>query len=216
MQGFYGGIPGRDFLISKTFTSIDDLIEDVKNNESDVEVNNYVVIDNIIDNQYHGSLWIKFYKPASIIPQFKETIPSVVIDNTYGYGYIARISGPQGIQGIQGIPGEAGQKGDKGDIGKTGPEGPRGESLEIRGSISINDYESPEDANSIVITMLTEKYSNITSSQVFAVSFPISGSSFWYFKTTDEDWQYISANGGGGGGTFVEEMSEEDINAIII
>lgn len=201
MQGFYGGMPGRDFLISKIFTKTSDL----NSNDSTIAVGDYVLINNPNDEN-HGNLWQKFYKAnSSDKVSYNKTIPSSITTG-YGYGLVANILGPVGPQGPQGQQGPKGDQGDKGDKGNTGAKGPQGDGIVILDPIKVGQEYPPESAS--IINILESTYPNIQPNNLVGVDFL--KSSYWYYKV-DGQWRWTSA----GSVLDMQPLTDADINNIL-
>lgn len=111
IQGIQGpaGPQGQAFIIKKTYSTIQQMINDYDN----MEINDYVMISGNVEQEDNAKLFTK----------------TEIEDPTYRWQYLADFSGatgiqgeqgPQGIQGIQGPQGERGLQGPKGDTGATG------------------------------------------------------------------------------------------------
>ena len=94
------GPQGKSFIIKKTYSTIQNMINDYDN----MEINDYVMISGDIEHEDNAKMFTKLDTE----------------DPNYRWYYIADFSGATGIQG------EQGPKGDKGDPGPTGPQGEQG------------------------------------------------------------------------------------------
>jgi hypothetical protein len=92
------GPQGKSFVIKKTYSTIQNMIDDYDN----MEINDYVMISGDIEHEDNAKMFTKLNTE----------------DPNYRWYYIADFSGARGIQG---------PKGDKGDKGDPGPIGPQGE-----------------------------------------------------------------------------------------
>ena len=89
MESFYGGKRGASFVLAKTYSDIQDMIEDFGQGESfdEVKFGEYVLIDNESDETNHGSLYQRGHDS----------------ENDYGGAvYIGKITGPKGDTGDDG------------------------------------------------------------------------------------------------------------------
>lgn len=100
-QGIQGpvGPRGEAFSIKKTYSSVNDMQEDLDN----MQINDFVMIACNPNDEDNSKMFVKTEE---------------------GWRYITDLSGATGIQGPQGEPGE---KGEKGDVGPQGEQGPQGE-----------------------------------------------------------------------------------------
>lgn len=105
IQGIQGvqGVPGKDFSISKTYTSIIAMIADKANvNEGD-----FVIIASDVEDPDNAKLYVRTDSDSD------EDAFSFITDMSGAQGMKGE-KGEQGVQGVQGIPGEKGEKGDPG------------------------------------------------------------------------------------------------------
>ena len=94
------GPQGKSFVIKKTYSTIQNMINDYDN----MEINDYVMISGDIEHEDNAKMFTKLDTE----------------EPNYRWYYIADFSGATGVQGPKG------DKGDKGDPGPTGPQGEQG------------------------------------------------------------------------------------------
>ena len=128
MSEFYGGMPGKDFIISKTFDSLDELKNPASAKHKDIVIGDYVIIYKPEDEN-NGELWQCFLAPDN--PLYKSNYQEVIkINDNMGYGLVGNLSGPRGFTPTIGADGNwiiggqntgkpsRGEKGEKGDTGE--------------------------------------------------------------------------------------------------
>lgn len=103
MNSFYGGRQGRSFIISKTYESIESMVEDFGNKDCQVNFDEYVLINTKNKNlPEHGNVYRKGYDFNGEIETYHKTVYRE--DNPYatvriasnGAEYVGNIAGPAG------------------------------------------------------------------------------------------------------------------------
>lgn len=168
MSDFYGGMPGKDFLISETFNNRAELQNAASPKHIPLTTGDYVLIytTNSEHIDYHnGELWQRIYDPSN--PKYKGTYKELIRTNSvFGYGLVGNLAGPQGYTPRIGSNGNwwIGDtdtlKPSRGEVGKDGAKGDPGNMSFKKVSKVPTAEEAAEDTIYLVLDE-DKKYFNV-------------------------------------------------------
>lgn len=138
------GEPGKSFSITKTFSSIAEMEEEIDS----IEEGDFVLIASDVDDEDNAKLYVKTTTEFKFLTDLsgaqgikgeKGDTGEQGPQGPQGERGLQGLQGPQGEQGVQGLQGEPGPKGEQGIQGLQGEQGeigPQGTSIS---NVSIND-----------------------------------------------------------------------------